>query len=144
MRKFRTLLSLMAGVLLVGCITPERVAMCDVQPAGWEERVEVRYANSDTTALCELRVVLRLEERFVADSLTLRITTLSPDSLRASEYHRLHLPVSRVAAPLHRVVEVPYRRGVQLQRAGEYRFALTPTRPIEGVEAVGMKIITES
>lgn len=144
MRPLYALLILVVGALLVGCITPERVEMCDVSPAGWKERVEVAYAHSDTTATLALRVVLRLEERFATDSLTLRITTLSPDSLRGSEYHRLHLPSSRVAAPLRRVVEVPYRRGVRLQHVGKYRFALTPTRPIEGVEAVGMKIITES
>ena len=132
------------SLLMAGCLSPERVSVCDVSPASWEERVQVTYTNRDTTAIAELRVVLRLADRCATDSLTLRITTFSPDSLRASEYHRLQFPPKRVAAPLHRVVEVPSRRGVQLKRSGEYRFALTPTHPIEGVEAVGMKIITES
>lgn len=136
--RLRGVIALLAGCLVVGCIAPERAVVADVSPAAWQEPAVVAYTNRDTLSRIELRLFLRLDDRFREDTLTLRLTTLSPDSLRASEYHRLVIPARRVATPLQRVFEIPYRRGVQLHARGEYRFWLTPTRPIEGVEAVGI------
>lgn len=123
---------------LVGCIAPERAVVADVSPTWWQKSAQLSYHHQDTLARLELRLFLRLDDRFKEDTLTLKVITYSPDSLFTREYHRLVIPSRRVATPLQRVVEIPYRRGVQLRKAGDYRFRLMPTRPIEGVEAVGI------
>lgn len=139
----RALLGVLLLATLCSCLSPERVVVCDLPDAEWREAVQLAYENSDTVALHEVRIVLRLDNDCREDSLTLHLATFTPDSLTGGEYHRLLLKGERGAAPLQRIVEVPYRRGVLLQRAGSYHFVLTPTRPIEGVEAVGLKITTE-
>lgn len=128
--------------LLVSCITPERSVAVDTNPAMWMREVQLAYQNPHPQAT-EIRLFLRVDDRFRTDSLTVRITTLTPDSLRAEELHRLIIPARPTAAPLQRVVEVPYRRGVELRQQGTYRFDIAPVRPIKGVEAVGMKFIEQ-
>ncbi len=141
------LLRRVAGVVAlcgcVGCLAPERAVVVDVSPAQWNEAVVLRYENLDTCSLRELRLFMRLDDSVLDDSLTLQITTRTPDSLQHSEYHRLVIPRQRVASSLQRVVEIPYRRRVQLHARGEYQFVLTPLRPMQGVEAVGVVLNDE-
>lgn len=130
-------------LLMAGCVRPDRAVVADVDPASWCERIELRYTNPDTITMRTLRLFLRHDQRFEEDTLTVQITTLSPDSLRVSEYHRLTFHYEQSPAPLKRVVEVPYRRGVRLTRRGDYRFLITPTRTVRGAEAVGLMIDNE-
>lgn len=143
MRGLKALLGVLLVATMCSCLSPERVVVRDLPEAEWRDSLRLTYLNSDTTALHEVRIVLRLDNDCREDSLTLRMAIYSPDSLTAAEYHRLLIERKRGAAPLQRIVEVPYRRGVQLQRTGAYHFVLTPTRPMKGVEAVGLKFTTE-
>lgn len=143
MRLLRALFCALVGATICSCLSPERVVVRDLPEAEWRDSLHLTYLNNDTTALHEVRIVLRLDNACREDSLTLRMAIYSPDSLTAAEYHRLLIERKRGAAPLQRIVEVPYRRGVLLQRTGAYHFVLTPTRPMKGVEAVGLKFTTE-
>ena len=127
-----------------GCIVPEETVATDLPAEGWSSAATLRYTNADTLARRELKLFLRLDEAFREDSLTLRIETFTPDSLRTFEYHRLAVGGRHTATPLQAVVEVPYRRGVRLRRAGDYYFVLTPVRPVYGAEAVGMRVTNRS
>ena len=127
--------------LFAGCMRPERAVVADTDPSDWHRAVTLDYTNRTAPATCEAWVFLRITQRFHTDTLTVRITTLTPDSLHAEEYHRLVFRPHPTPSALQRVVEVPYRRGIRLQQCGNYRFTITPTRPMEGVEAVGMKFI---
>ncbi len=129
--------------VLMGCMAPERAVVTDLDPAGWRGVATVDYRNEDTLSMRALRLFLRLEESFREDTLTLRVATQTPDSLVTIEYHRLVVPMHAAPASIQRVVEIPYRRNVQLTRVGRYRFLLTPVRMVQGVEAVGMKITNE-
>lgn len=137
------LLCLLA-LLSTGCIAPVESVAADLPAEGWSGPVTLRYANGDTLARRELRLFLRLDETFRQDSLTLRIETRTPDSLRTVEYHRLVFGGPRSATPLQTVVEIPYRRDVQLRCTGDYLFVLTPVRPLRGAEAVGLRLTNRS
>lgn len=84
--------------------------------------------------------VLRCNDRFAEDTLTLRIATVTPDSLRFEEPFRLVIPRDESPAPLKREVAVPYRLRIRFTQSGDYRCILTPTRPVRGVEAVGINL----
>lgn len=126
--------------LMTGCVTPDRAVVVDLSPAAWSEAVELDYENHNTVGEQNLQLFLRLDDGFAEDSLTLHIATFTPDSLCAGEYHRLVFSAAHVPTPLQRVAVVPYRRGVQLTREGIYRFRLTPTRTVRGIEAIGIKM----
>ncbi len=130
-------------LLSVGCLRPDRAVVVDLDAAAWSEAVELCYENADSTARQSLQLFVRLDDRFREDSLTLHITTYSPDTLVTSEYHRLVFTERYAPAPLQRVAELPYRRGVRLPRKGCYRFRLAPTRSVEGIEAIGIKTKNE-
>ncbi len=128
---------------LMGCMAPERAVVTDVDPAGWRYAATVEYRNRDTASMQVLRLFLRLDDRFREDTLSVRVATLTPDSLRSEEVHRLVIHARPTPTSLQRVVEIPYRRKALLRQEGIYRFQITPTRGVEGVEAVGVKITNE-
>ncbi len=129
-------------LLLTACRMEHRSVVADVDPEAWTEAAEIVLPNDDTLARCDLSLFLRCDPRFREDTLTLRVETFSPDRLRTREYHRIAPGTTRTAASVQRVVELPYRRDVRLQAAGDYYFVLTPVRPVEGVEAAGIRILT--
>lgn len=130
-------------VLLAGCMMPERAVVADTDPSDWHRAVTLNYTNHTAPTTCEAWVFIRVTQRFHTDTLTVRIATTSPDSLHAEEYHRLVFRPHPTPSALQRVIEIPYRRGMLLQQSGDYRFTITPTRPIRGVEAIGMKFIEQ-
>lgn len=91
-------------------------------------------------SLRDAEVFLRCNDRFAEDTLTLRIATIAPDSLRFEEPFLLVIPRGESPAPLMREVAVPYRIRIRFTQSGDYRCILTPTRPVRGVEAVGVNI----
>lgn len=127
---------------MTSCRRAAEAVVAEFRDDCWCEAASIRYANSDTLRLRELRIFLRLGDRFRDDTLTLRVETFSPDRLRTREYHRIAPGTPRTAAAVQRVVELPYRRDVRLQAAGDYYFVLTPVRPVGGVEAAGIRILT--
>lgn len=141
MARLLTLLLLVLG--MGSCVAPERAFVVDTQQFDPEHGAIVAVENHDTTSRGELKIFLRVNDHLQTDSLTLRIETFSPDSLHTSEYHRLVLPKGNRVNPLRGLKEIPYRRGVRLNETGTYYFTLTPTRPIKGIEAVGILHQTE-
>ena len=120
---------------------PERAVVTDTDPSDWHRTTTLDYTNHTEEASCEAWIFLRVNQRFRTDTLTVRIATRTPDSLYTAEYHRLVFRERHTPSAIQRIVEVPYRRGIRLKECGRYHFAITPTRPIQGVEAVGMKLI---
>ena len=91
--------------------------------------------------LRDTEVFLRCNDRFAEDTLTLRIATVTPDSLRFEEPFRLVIPRGESRpTPLMREIVVPYRIRMRFAQQGDYRCILTPTRPVRGVEAVGINL----
>lgn len=136
-------LAALAGVAAIlsatACSTSETVA-ADLPHGGWSDAATLRYTNRDTLTRRELKLFLRLDERFREDSLTLRIDIYTPDSLHAVEYHRLVTAGRRSGTPTQTVVELPWRRDALLPHTGDYYFVLTPVRPLHGAQAVGLRV----
>lgn len=128
------------AALGAGCVTEHRSAVCDVDPFAWSEAAEIRYVNTDTLGRFGMELFLRCNERLTNDTLTVRITTITPDSLRFEEPVQLRIPRTRDIAALGREVVIPYRRHVSLVRGGEYRIRVTPLRTVAGIEAVGIHL----
>lgn len=131
------------GLLLIGCVgctSPYQSAVTDVPPRKWYTTAEIRLENGDSTTLRDADLFLRCDDRFAEDTLTVRIATLSPDSLRFEEPFLLAISRTGGPAALMREFLVPYRRRICLGRTGEYRIQITPTRPVRGIEAVGIRL----
>ena len=129
-----------AALLGGGCISPHQSAATDVDPFRWEQGAEIRLPNADTVTLRDAEVFLRCNDRFAEDTLTLRIATVTPDSLRFEEAFQLIIPRAESPAALMREVVIPYRRRILFAQSGDYRCILTPTRPVRGIEAVGINL----
>ena len=85
-------------------------------------------------------IFLRCNDRFAEDTLTVRIATVTPDSLRFGEWFLLVIPHPKGPAALMREAAIPYRRRIRLTQHGDYRCSVTPVRPVRGVEAVGIDL----
>lgn len=128
-------------LLFTACMRPTQAVMEDVHPYRWQEAAEVRFENGDTTTLRDLRLVVRSNREFRNDSLRLKITLLNPDSAHYSEVVAAPMQHPHMPAALHLTDEIPYRRGVVLNRLGEYRILIEPQEEVRGVEAVGINIV---
>lgn len=129
-----------AALLAGGCVSPHQSAATDVDPFRWERGAEIRLPNADTVSLRDAEVFLRCNDRFAEDTLTLRIATIAPDSLRFEEPFLLVIPRGESPAPLMREVAVPYR--IRIRFITERRLPLHPhaDTSVRGVEAVGVNI----
>ena len=127
---------------MTGCTTPYRSIVADVPVSNWTEPVVLTLPNSDTLACYDWQLFVRNDERIVADTFTLRITVISPDSLRVGESFLVRMPVrSTTPAALLCETLVDYRRNVRLHRTGDYRLTIEPVRPLRGIEAVGLQTV---
>ncbi|MEG0498796.1 MAG: hypothetical protein RR996_02090 [Alistipes sp.] len=133
--------AIIAALLLAGCTSPHQVAVTDVSATAWRDSAQVTIYNADTLTLRDLNLLVRSNEAFEGDTLTLCVSVTSPDTLRYSELFTLHIPHSRHAASLRREAEIPYRLSVMLADTGNYQFTFRPTRPVRGVEAVGIHLL---
>lgn len=134
---------LMGGILLTGvcgCQSPDQNVVTDVNPARWEHAAEIRMENADTVTLRDASFFLRYDDRFTEDTLTVRIATISPDSLRFEETFLLAIPRIESPAALTAESTIPYRHRLRLTKSGEYRWCVTPIRSVRGVEAVGIHL----
>ena len=82
----------------------------------------------------------RYDAAFAGGPVDLEVTTVAPDSLRATEPFTLRLAPSRGPSPLLCDTAVLYRRRAVLRCAGDYRMTIRPCRPVRGIEAVGVTI----
>ena len=89
--------------------------MADVDPLGWREAAEVCFPNADTLAVCDLWLVVRYDAAFAGGPVDLEVTTVAPDSLRATEPFTLRLAPSRGPSPLLCDTAVLYRRRAALR-----------------------------
>lgn len=138
--RYLAAVSVALGAFAAGCVTPHRSAVCDVDPFAWSEAAEIAYANADTLTRYDAALFLRCNGRFTEDTLTVRVATLTPDSLRFVECVCLHIPDTEHPAALVREAVIPYRQRVCLAREGVYRFSVTPLRTVRGVEAAGIHL----
>lgn len=128
------------ALLLAGCLTSHRSVATDVDPEEWAAAAEIVIPNADTLAHCDLSFYLRFDERFRDDTLTLRIEVRTPDSLRFDESFLFCAAHPRRPAAVRSEAAAAYRRRATFARSGDYRFLVTPVRPVAGVEAVGLHI----
>lgn len=130
------------GVLaLTGCFRPTQAVMEDVDLYGWRDSVVLEIANGDTATLRDLSFVVRSNRMFRDDSLHVEFCILTPDSCHFTERVSFPMQHRRTPAALRLTDEMPYRRRVVLNRLGNYRLVVRPTREVEGLEAVGINIV---
>lgn len=137
----RRVWAVLLGLWAISCSRPTQAVMEDVDPYGWNRAVSVRIENGDTLTLRDLSLVVRSNRHFRSDSLRLKLTLHAPDSSHYTEQVAFVMNHPHRPAALRLVDEVPYRRRVILSQFGGYRFTITPTEPIRGVEAVGLNIV---
>lgn len=143
--RVRSTRNLRAGLLLLltlfatGCSSPYRSLVADVDSRGWSEPVELELPNSDTVHPYDWQLFVRCDDRLEPDTLSLRITLLTPDSLRFGETFAMRIPRSENPAAVLQEVAVDYRQRVQLRCTGSYRIRIAPLRPVRGIEAVGIQ-----
>ena len=131
-----------AAGTITGCTTPYRSIAADVPASNWTEPVELTLPNTDSLACYDWQLFVRNDERIVADTFTLRITVISPDSLRFEEPFLVRMPAaSSTPAALLRETIIDYRRKVRLHRTGDYRLTIEPVHPLRGIEAVGIQTV---
>lgn len=132
-----------AVVCLSACDVPHTTVTADTDPLRWSEAAALSLHNDDTTALHDLRLLIRYNTAFQADTLALEIAAEAPDSVVYRDTVRLRVPHSTAAAALKRDLSVPYRCDVRFPQAGEYHLCVMPLAPVRGVEAVGVEMITK-
>lgn len=75
-----------------GCAQTGRSYAADVDPQGWRTGAVLTLPNEDTLAKYDLELFLRCNDRFAEDTLTLRVETITPDSLRYGEFFCIPFP----------------------------------------------------
>ena len=139
----RLMVVVVVAAMGIACRGEQRAIEVHDQPTrGWEGVEEFVFQNDDSLSMREIAVVLRYDRGDVADSVALNILTISPDSLVLSEDMTLRIPRLGDMRPAEQ--SFIYRRGVVLQRKGEYRFRLTPQARVEGVSSVGLLVTNRS
>lgn len=129
-----------AAPLVVACGGGDKrhAEVHDIEGEVWDHTEEFVYSNNDSLMRRDISIVVRYDMDYVADSVPLRILTISPDSLLYEEPFTLHIP--HLADMYPEEQSFVYRRDVVLQRKGDYRFRITPESPVEGIMAVGMVV----
>lgn len=129
------------GALVVGCSSPYRSVVADVDAMAWNGPVELILPNTDTLDCYDWQLLVRSDDRIAADTFTLRIAVVTPDSLRFEEPFFVRLPARPVPAAMLSETDIDYRRQVRLSRSGDYRLTIRPLYPLRGIEAVGIQTV---
>lgn len=139
MKRLRsTILCSLIALCFVACggAASHSVEMHDNWGSVWEEAEEFVYDNSDTLLRRNISINVRYDGDYVAESVPIKILTISPDSMVLEEDFTLHIPhLADMRPDEHTFI---YRSQVLLKRRGEYRFRLTPMEPVEGIASVGI------
>lgn len=131
---------LAAAMTATACDAPHHSVATDIRGA-WEHSAEVVMNNADTATERDILLFLRYDGRCREDSLTLDITTYTPDSLKTREQVTLRMMAHAHKSPVSEEYAQLYRRKAVLRDTGNYRFVLRPTRTVKGVTAVGLHIV---
>ena len=137
-RVVNTILALLIVVAMVACGGGgnHTVEMHDTHGCIWSEGEEFFYENSDTLYRRNISINVRYDGNYVAQSVPVKILTVSPDSMILEEDFTLHIPYLADMQPdEHTFV---YRSQVLLKRSGTYRFLVTPQQPVEGISSIGL------
>ena len=127
------------SALCVACNEPQHsIEMHDMDEAVWSNAEEFTYDNQDSLSKRDISIVVRYGSDYVADSVSLRILAISPDSLVTEEPFTLRIPRIKEVRPEEQTFL--YRKDVVLGRCGEYTFRITPDTLIEGISSVGLMI----
>ncbi len=127
--------------LVVGCSSPYRSIVADVDATAWVDPVELILPNAATLDCYDWQLFVRGDDRIAADTFTLRIAVVTPDSLRFEESFLVRLPARPVPAAVLSEADIDYRRRVRLSRSGDYRLTIRPLYPLRGIEAVGIQTV---
>ena len=127
------------AAIVVSCNEVQHsVAMHEMGTCAWAAPESFVYENEDSLSQRDLAIVVRYGTGYVADSVNMRILTISPDSMVIEEPFTLHIPRIREVRPQEQTFL--YRRNVVLGRKGQYEFRLTPDGVVEGISSVGIMI----
>lgn len=127
------------SALCVACNEPQHsIEMHDMDEAVWSNAEEFTYDNQDSLSKRDISIVVRYGSDYVADSVSLRILAISPDSLVTEEPFTLRIPRIKEVRPEEQTFL--YRKDVVLGRCGEYTFRITPDTLVEGISSVGLMI----
>lgn len=127
------------SALCVACNEPQHsIEMHDMDEAVWSNAEEFTYDNQDSLSKRDISIVVRYGSDYVADSVSVRILAISPDSLVTEEPFTLRIPRIKEVRPEEQTFL--YRKDVVLGRCGEYTFRITPDTLVEGISSVGLMI----
>ena len=139
MRRLIFLALVAMSMLAVACNEQRHsVDMHDMQRCTWSGAEEFVYQNTDSLSKRDISIVVRYGSDYVADSVSLRILAISPDSLVTEEPFTLRIPRIKEVRPEEQTFI--YRRNVVLSRKGEYHFRLTPDSLVEGISSIGIMV----
>jgi hypothetical protein len=141
MFKVRYIALLVVVLMVMACGGVGRsVEVHDVPQSRWYSAEEFYYENEDTLTMRDMSIVVRYGAGYVADSVALRILSVSPDSMVFEEPFTLHIPHLGDMRPEEHTFL--YRRNVVFGSRGRYTFRIHPEHQVEGISSVGL-IITE-
>lgn len=141
MRRLIYVIVMVVAAVAVSCNEAQHsVVMHDMESCAWSNAEEFTYDNTDSLAKRDLSLVVRYGTGYVADSVSLRILTISPDSMVTEEPFTLRIPRIKEVRPEEQTFL--YRRNVVLSRKGEYHFRLTPDSIVDGISSIGI-IVSE-
>ncbi len=116
--------------------------VADTEMSGWREAAVVTLPNNDTLTRRNIYILVRYVPNFLSRrSVTLNVVTTTPSESTIAERVTLHLDCDEGRRGGDQTLrEHPYRTNVLLHELGEYRVAIYPQEPIEGIGAVGIKL----
>ncbi|MFI3316525.1 MAG: hypothetical protein SNF93_02960 [Rikenellaceae bacterium] len=110
----------------------------DVDPAGWFAPTPISFDVNSLDRSVQMRVLLRTDSTFDADSVQLMISTVAPNGVMWSEHFTINMPQGSGSMG---VAESLYRDNIRWSQTGEYRVILQPQHTYQGITAVGVSII---
>lgn len=117
--------------------------MADVNPLGWDEPLELTYANTDTTAVRTAALILRYDSSYTADDNAAGgmyiVEARSPSGAKTRDTLQIGLRTDRKFNNIRETI-IPYRRRVVLAEQGEYTFTITPPYGTLGVWNTGIDL----
>ncbi len=141
-RRIATYLAVAAAtaLLAIGCAKPVESVVCHVNPNKWSAAAIVEYNNLDTLSMRDISFFARCNTSFERSELPVTIRIEAPDSTYCVEEVVWRFDSERAPMPTVATKQVGYRKDCQLKQQGRYTFAITPSEPAEGIEAVGLII----
>ena len=139
MRRLIFLALVAMSMLAVACNEQRHsVDMHDMQRCTWSGAEEFVYQNTDSLSKRDISIVVRYGNGYTADSVSLRILAISPDSMVTQEHFTLRIPRIKEVRPEEQTFL--YRKDVVLGRCGEYKFHIAPDTLVEGISSVGIMV----